>query len=313
MSDFIIEYSVPYMHKHNRRVYSPFRWNYYSIADCNSVKHRVRFRQGAKSGILYLRTMPELPDVEAVISRIRERLIGRSIIGVKVFDMRLAAPDLSRPISGKRIRGISRRGKYILVSLDGLTLVIHLRMTGDLVITNPEERTDKHTRLGILLSDGRELRFVDQRRLGVAKVVPNEDFRGIPGLVRLGPEPLSGDFTFEVFKTRLGKRRSTIKSALMNQSFVAGVGNIYGDEILFQSGLRPARKANGLTDKEMRTLYRKMRHVLNTACAHDADLSGLRRWFVHGRTKGRCPKCGAGLERRRIQGRYSYFCAHCQR
>ncbi len=99
----------------------------------------------------------------------------------------------------------------------------------------------------------------------------------------------------------------------MNQSFVAGIGNIYGDEILFQSGIRPTRKTNGLTDKEMRTLYRKMRYVLNTACAHNADLRGLRRWFVHGRTKGRCPKCGAGLDRLRIQGRYSYFCMHCQR
>lgn len=257
--------------------------------------------------------MPELPDVEAVINRIRERLLGRFITSVNVLDRTLATPSLVKSLSGKKIRGISRRGKYILVSMDCLMLVIHLRMTGDLVISNPEERANKHTRLIALLSDGKEFRFVDQRRLGIAKVVPDRDISGIPGLVSMGPEPLSGDLTFETFKTRLEKRRSTIKSALMDQSFIAGIGNIYSDEILFQSRIRPARKTYDLADKEMLTLYKKIRYVLYTACAHDANLSGLRRWFVHGRTKGRCPKCGTKLDRLRILGRYSYFCEHCQR
>lgn len=186
-------------------------------------------------------------------------------------------------------------------------------MTGNLLITAPKAEAAPHTRLVIRLDGDKELRFVDPRRLGVLYVVRDMEFQEIPGLQRMGPEPLSGDFTFEVFNARLHNRTAKIKSLLMDQHFIAGIGNIYGDEILFQSRIKPSRKACDLTGEEIRRLYDKIRYVLKNACEHNADLSGMHNWFVHGRSKGYCVNCKAKLKRVRVQGRYSYYCARCQK
>lgn len=257
--------------------------------------------------------MPELPDVEMVVKRIRGKLLNRCISRVTLLDRVLIPESVISPVKGKRIEGISRRGKYILFLLnDRNTLIIHLRMTGDLMITEPDAEVDKHTRLIICLDGDRELRFVDQRRLGKLFVIENMDFQCIPGLYRMGPEPLSEDFTLQAFHARLKKRRGRIKSILMDQHFIAGIGNIYGDEILFQSGIRPSRKVRDLSEDEIQRLYHTIRSVLKKAIEHDADLSEMKDWFIHGRSEGLCTKCRKKLERVMIQGRYSYFCEICQ-
>ncbi len=258
--------------------------------------------------------MPELPDVEAVIKRIRGDLLGRPIKGVTILDGSLASGRELGPLKGKDIEGVTRRGKYILLSLSsGTTLVIHLRMTGNLVVADTGSPRPPHTRLILHLDNGKDLVFTDPRRLGELRVVKDRDPEGVPGLQRMGPEPLSEDFTLGAFRDRLRKRTATIKSLLMNQHFIAGIGNIYGDEILFQSRINPLRKASDLTTEETGRLYRKIRSVLRHACGHDADLTGMGNWFVQGRSRGYCVKCKGRLKRVKIRGRYSYFCPRCQR
>ncbi len=258
--------------------------------------------------------MPELPDVEALAGRIRRRLRHRRIRAVALLDPALATRPPLDTLAGRRIRDVSRRGKYLLFSLsDGRTLVVHLRMTGDLRIAGPGSPPERHTRLVLHLERGRELRFVDPRRLGVVYLVQGLDFQGIPGLRRMGPEPLSRDFTLRAFRQRLARRTGRIKALLLDQGFVAGIGNLYGDEILFQSRIRPSRRAPTLSPEEVRTLHRKIRDVLRKACEHGADLSRLRGWFLHGRARGRCVRCRGALLRVRIQGRYAHYCGRCQR
>ncbi len=258
--------------------------------------------------------MPELPDVEAVIGRIRREVLGRRITEVAVLDRALADEEELEAVVGRSIEGLARRGKYILFSLSGgLTVVLHLRMTGNLLVSSPETERPAYTRLTIHLEGERELRFVDRRRLGVLYLIQDMDLSGIPGLRRMGPEPLSAEFTLPVFAGMLSGRRAMIKSLLLDQRFIAGIGNVYGDEILFQSGIRPTRRASDLTAAEVRRLYQTIRRVLRTACEHKADLSVLEDWFVHGRRRGRCTNCDGRLSRVKIQGRYSYYCGRCQR
>ncbi len=257
--------------------------------------------------------MPELPDVEAVIGRIRNGVTGRRIISVSILDNRLSGAGLDT-LPGRRINRLDRRGKYILFSLQGGdTLLVHLRMTGNLLLCDPTESLHKHTRLMIVLDNDGELRFIDQRRLGVARVIRDMNFREFPGLLEMGPEPLSPDFTLQRFKALLKGKRGMIKALLLDQRFIAGIGNIYGDEILFQSGIRPTRKACELSEAEIQRLHGKIRQVLERACKHYADLRKMEDWFIHGRSDGYCMNCGGKLDRVKIQGRYSWFCPGCQK
>ncbi len=258
--------------------------------------------------------MPELPDVEAVIGRIQGKLSGRRIRVVEVLDRKLVSKRELQKLRGKRIVNLRRRGKYIFFSLnDGTTIAIHLRMTGNLLISDPEDAVEPDTRIVIHLDSGRQLRFVDRRRLGVIHIVDGLDFNKLPGLKKMGPEPLADDFTLGVFRNLLSGRRCGIKSLLLDQGFVAGIGNIYGDEILFQSGIRPSTRVNDLTEDQINLLHLKIREVLNAACGHNANISGMKGWFVQGRRRGYCIRCKCRIERVRIRGRYSYFCPRCQR
>jgi formamidopyrimidine-DNA glycosylase len=258
--------------------------------------------------------MPELPDVEAVIKRIKRRMSGRYIRKISILDKSLVTGTALKPILGKKIVHIWRRGKYLLFSLDNNhTLVIHLRMTGNLVMARAKDEIDVHTRLILHLDDERDVRFIDQRRLGKLYIIYNMNFQNIPGLKQMGPEPLSKDFMLREFIDRLHERTGGIKSLIMNQRFIAGIGNIYGDEILFQSRIKPLRKASHLTREQVQRLYFTMRKVLSKACERNADLSAMHNWFVHGRDKGYCVHCKGALKRVKIQGRYSYYCTKCQR
>lgn len=254
--------------------------------------------------------MPELPDVEAVIARIKG-VRGRLVREVEVRDEKLPAEALGG-VADRRIEDMGRRGKFIVFTLEGpLYLVFHLRMTGDLVYTEREKGAcPVTTRLVLELEGGGALLFADRRRLGVVYVVKSPE--DVPGFRDLGPEPLSGGFTLEVFREAVKGRRAMIKSLLLDQSFIAGIGNIYGDEVLFQSRIRPGRRASDLSPGEVEALYEKIREVLREAVERGARVRELPGWFVRAREEGRCPKCGSGLEWVRIQGRRSYFCPRCQ-
>lgn len=262
--------------------------------------------------------MPELPDVEAVVRRIRPQVVGRKILGVEVFSPpTVRHPDpvqFARLLRGREFLSVRRRGKYILFQVDdGRILVIHLRMTGDLSVEPPGTPVDPHTRLMVLLEGGKELRFVDTRRLGHAHLLRPEEVNILKGLSTLGPEPLAPGFTLAAFRRRLRGQRGMLKPLLLRQDFIAGLGNIYADEVLFQAGLSPLRRVEELRPEEERALYEAIRRVLKEAVRNlvrSGEPGGI--LLPVREDDAPCPRCGTPLEVRRVGGRSSYFCPRCQ-
>jgi len=270
--------------------------------------------------------MPELPEVETIVRGLREPLVGRQFTGVRVgWENLVARPtvgEFERGLVGQRILGLKRRGKYLVFALSGGgSLIIHLRMTGRLLIKNSNDELDKHDHLIFELDDGRELRFNNVRKLGRVYLVDDED--EIVG--RLGPEPLDDDFTQADFAALLSARRGMIKPLLLNQQFMAGIGNIYADEALFVARIHPERKADTLTAGEVERLYHAIRQVLaqgiqnrGTTFSDYLDAEGREgrnqeHLRVFRRTGQPCPRCGTPIERTVVGGRGTYFCPKCQK
>ncbi len=270
--------------------------------------------------------MPELPEVETIVRGLREPLVGRQFTGVRVgWDNLVARPtveEFKRRIVGQKVLDVKRRGKYLVFSLSGGgSLIIHLRMTGRLRVKNRGDKLDKHDHLIFELDDGRELRFNNMRKLGRVYLVDDED----EILAKLGPEPLDDDFTPTDFAALLFGRRGKIKPLLLNQRFIAGVGNIYADEALFAAHIHPERMADTLTAKEIENLYRAIRQVLaqgirnrGTTFSDYRDAEGREggnqeHLLVFRRTGQPCPRCGMTIERTVVGGRGTYFCPRCQK
>ena len=274
--------------------------------------------------------MPELPEVETVRRSLLDLVIGRRIVGVRAgsFPGVMGVEGVeatTRRIVGRGITGVRRRAKYLLLDLDdGTSLMVHLRMTGRLVAASRETPPLRFEHLAIELDDGRDLRFADQRKFGrVVHLLPT-DVERLEG--RLGPEPLARRFTAATLAAALEPRPGRLKSVLLDQRLVAGLGNIYVDEALFRARLHPERTANRLSEQEVRRLHRAIRAVLRegvtyrgTTFSSFQDASGeaggnQRNLRVYGRG-GRegCPRCGGGLERIVVGGRGTSFCPRCQR
>jgi len=270
--------------------------------------------------------MPELPEVETIVRGLREPLVGRQFTGVRVgWENLVARPSVEgfeRGLVGQRILGLKRRGKYLVFALSGEgSLIVHLRMTGRLSIKNSDDGLDKHDHLIFELDDGRELRFNNVRKLGRVYLVDDED--EIVG--KLGPEPLGDDFTLADFAALLSGRRGKIKPLLLNQRFIAGVGNIYADEALFAALIHPERRADTLTTEEIENLYCAIRQVLAQGIANrgttlsdylDAEgRKGRNQEYlrVFRRASQPCPRCEMTIERTVVGGRGTYFCPRCQK
>jgi formamidopyrimidine-DNA glycosylase len=278
--------------------------------------------------------MPELPEVETIVRGLREPLVGRQFTGLRVgWENLIARPrpelaegppveEFERGLVGRRILGVKRRGKYLIFALSGGgSLIIHLRMTGRLLITNSDDELDKHDHLIFELDDGRELRFNNVRKLGRVYLVDDED--EIVG--KLGPEPLDDDFTPADFAALISARRGKIKPLLLNQRFMAGVGNIYADEALFAARIHPERKADSFTTGEIERLYYAIRQVLRqgienrgTTFSAYRDAEGREGrnqevLQVSRNTDQPCPRCGTLIERTVVGGRGTYFCPRCQK
>ncbi|MEW6189505.1 MAG: DNA-formamidopyrimidine glycosylase [Actinomycetota bacterium] len=261
--------------------------------------------------------MPELPDVEAVIDRIKGDVLREIFKDVEIFipdPIQLPSwPEFKERLVGAKILDIWRRGKFILFPLsNGFTFIVHLRMTGNLIYCDPQEEIHKHTRVVFTFENGKQLRFIDQRKLGKMYVVPDEDFSGIKALYTMGPEPLSEDFTLDVFNELLKKRKGRIKSLLMDQSFIAGIGNVYGDVILWQAKIHPQRRVDELNSAEIRGLFHSIKEVLHESVRNYYSIHERPDWFLMGRREGICPRCAYPLDAVKIQGRYSHFCPRCQ-
>lgn len=271
--------------------------------------------------------MPELPEVETVAHDLRGQITGREFREAHLLWARtLAAPEeslLEERLAGRRVVDVGRRGKYILVHLnDGQTLIVHLRMTGRLAVVPGDSPLleDKHLRAWFSLADGDALTFTDSRKFGRIWLV--NDIDEVTG--KLGPEPLAWDLAPETFAARLRKRKVAIKALLLDQTAVAGVGNIYADEALFRARIHPLRKASSLTDDEMNRLYESLREVLNEAINKRGTLLrdyrtpyGEDGYFqnhlrVYGKYGKPCLRCGQPIERIRVTQRSTHFCPHCQ-
>ncbi|MGB9803029.1 bifunctional DNA-formamidopyrimidine glycosylase/DNA-(apurinic or apyrimidinic site) lyase [Desulfofundulus sp.] len=274
--------------------------------------------------------MPELPEVETIKRTIKEKLPGLTICGADIFlpkiIQRPSPEEFCRLVVDKKVLDVDRRGKYLLISLSrGLVLVVHLRMTGQLIYTATEEPRSRHTHLIFYLDNGHQLRYIDVRQFGRFWLVPEKDLQAVSGLKDLGVEPLSREFTLDFLAKGLKSRRTTLKSLLLEQTFIAGLGNIYSDEVLHRAGLHPSRTANTLTPPEVRALFEAIRTVLEEAISSRGtsvrdyvDGMGRAGTFqeklrVYGQKGKPCTRCGRPIERLRSGNRSTYYCPGCQK
>ncbi|MGL5795899.1 MAG: DNA-formamidopyrimidine glycosylase [Waterburya sp.] len=281
--------------------------------------------------------MPELPEVETVRRGLNKLTLKQPILGGEVLLARtLAYPDdiaqFWQGITGMAIAQWQRRGKYLLAQLINDSaqpsgwLGVHLRMTGQLLWVEQNAFLQKHTRIRLLFAQNQELRFVDTRTFGKFWYVPpqTEPSSIITGLQKLGPEPFDPDFTVEYFTLQLHNRRRLIKTLLLDQSVVAGIGNIYADEALFKSGIRPDKVAASLTATQSQQLHQAIITVLQVAIDKGGttfsdflNLLGVSgnygdSAFVYGRDKEACRVCGTTIDKIKLAGRSSHFCPSCQ-
>lgn len=273
-------------------------------------------------------SMPELPEVQTVVDEIRPQLMGCSFIGVEVdWAPALATatiPSFQQCLVGQCIMGVRRRGKYIVLSLSSKdTLLIHLMMSGQLSIFPSSKPRDRHVHTRFLLNDGQELRFRDVRKLGRVYLVTNPE----EVLGHLGPEPLDEAFTPQQFRVLFTRRRGRLKPLLLNQRFLAGLGNIYTDEVLFSARVHPLRQTDTLNDAQIVRLYQSIQSVLSQAIANRGTTLDdalyrrpdgtpgdyQNRLRVYGRTGEPCISCGTPIQRITVAGRGTHFCPRCQR
>lgn len=273
--------------------------------------------------------MPELPEVETTVRDLRPQLVGRTIVGATVrWQRTIATPSaraFARQMRGCQIVALTRRAKYLIFHLraDGNArkfLLVHLRMTGGFRLDRRATPRDKHTHVALQLDDGRELRFRDTRKFGRMWLV--DDPAQVVG--KLGPEPL--EISAREFHRLFEKRRGKLKPLLLDQTFLAGLGNIYVDESLWYARLHPLRRAESLTRAERGRLYRAIRQVLTRAIAAGGTSIDVMYTRVNGasggfrnslrafdREKRPCRRCGALIQKTVVGQRGTHFCPRCQK
>jgi formamidopyrimidine-DNA glycosylase len=273
--------------------------------------------------------MPELPEVETIARSLEPRLRGRAIAGIELLYrplLRTGGRKALEALRGRRVVGVRRRGKMLLIECEGArTLVFHLKMTGQFLFAAEGAPRDKHVRLVLRFEDGRdEVRFRDVRKFGFLLCLEGEPEQACSELACLGPEPL--EVGLAEFRAIIGARRGRIKSLLLDQTHIAGVGNIYADETLFDARVNPETPASSLRAEAVERLYGSLRKILAAAIAaggstlSDAgysDAEGHAGDFqfdhkVYDRAGEPCLVCGTPIRMKRIGGRSSHFCPRCQ-
>lgn len=272
--------------------------------------------------------MPELPEVETVVRALRQPLVGRTFDDfISYWPNQVVVPDdvaqLRARIRGRTVTAVNRRAKYILITLDdgAETLIVHLKMTGHLAVVPRTSPVHPHVRNLFTLTDGDDLRFRDMRKFGRIYLVT--DPQEIVG--KLGPEPLTADFTAAVLKERLDGRKRVIKPLLLDQALVAGIGNIYADEALYEAQIMPTRPADTLSQREIEALHRGIRKVLRLGIEREGasidnyvkpdgskgDMQNA--VMVFRRTGYPCYTCGTPIERIVLAQRSTHYCPSCQK
>lgn len=282
--------------------------------------------------------MPELPEVETVVRDLARLVSGATITGAYVFRERNLltpdAPSFTEAVRGRHILGTRRRAKWIIVELSGgILLLVHLRMTGQLLLAPSGSEGDPYIRLSIELDDGRELRFRDVRAFGRVALVAQRadgeagsslDPESSPLLAEHGVEPLDTAFTTTALRLLIAHRVTRIKSLLLDQRCIVGIGNIYADEALWRAKIHPLARANSLRPAALEALHHAIVSVLSEAVAArgssindytapDGDGEMQERLDVYQRTGGPCRRCGTTIERTVVGGRGTHVCRTCQR
>ncbi|MBN1863001.1 MAG: bifunctional DNA-formamidopyrimidine glycosylase/DNA-(apurinic or apyrimidinic site) lyase [Dehalococcoidales bacterium] len=270
--------------------------------------------------------MPELPEVETIKNELTPLVIGRRITGITLgWEGIVKKPSLAEfcsRLTGQVITGLRRRGKYLIFSLkSGQALIIHLKMTGSLLLNRASDEPARHVRAVLHLDDGAELRFRDPRKFGAMWLT--EDAESV--VAKLGPEPLTEDFSAAVLSERLARRKAPIKPLLLDQNFIAGIGNMYADESLYDAKIHPLRPAASLSQKDITRLHKAIQEVLWAAIGNKG--ASVENYFrpggelgtahfefrvAHGLGGKLCPRCGTPIERIVVRNRGSYFCPKCQ-
>ncbi|MAM69859.1 MAG: DNA-formamidopyrimidine glycosylase [Gammaproteobacteria bacterium] len=270
--------------------------------------------------------MPELPEVETTRRGIEPHIRGKNIREVKVRQPQLRWPvsaEIQRELPGQRIRGVKRRGKYLLLETGAGYLLIHLGMSGSLRIVKEKDATKKHDHVDIILNNGSILRYHDPRRFGCILWAGQEPYKHVL-LEGLGPEPLESDFNADYLFARSRKRNMAVKSFLMDSHVVVGVGNIYANEALFRAGVSPRRKAGKVSRAAYERLVIAIKDILQQAITQGGTTlrdfvggDGEPGYFkqslaVYGRGGEACVQCTRPLKEIRLGQRSTVYCTHCQ-
>lgn len=273
--------------------------------------------------------MPELPEVETIRKTLEALVINKEITKVTVYWTKIIKqPDVDQfkdALRGQTILEIGRRGKFLIFYTNDYALVSHLRMEGKYGLFGQKDEMDKHTHVIIHFTDGTELRYKDVRKFGTMHLfLKGEEMNDLP-LSQLGPEPFSVDFNLKGFSQKLSKTNRMLKTALLDQKIVVGLGNIYVDEALFRSGIHPERLANSLSEAEISKLYEEIKLTLTEAVEKGG--STIRSYvnsqghigmfqlelLAYGRKGEPCTNCGTTLERKVVGGRGTVYCPKCQK
>ncbi|HLS23253.1 MAG TPA: DNA-formamidopyrimidine glycosylase [Pseudogracilibacillus sp.] len=273
--------------------------------------------------------MPELPEVETIRKTLSHLVLDKQIEDVSIYWSNIIQypeddEEFRIKVRDERITNIARRGKFLLFYLEEYVLVSHLRMEGKYKIVSKDEPLTKHTHVVFHFTDGTDMRYEDVRKFGTMHVFPiGEEFKKKP-LNQLGPDPFETTYTPEYVKERLSKTSRTIKATLLDQTIIAGLGNIYVDEVLFLANIHPERRSHTLTEQEIETIYIKAKEVLQ----HAIDLGGTtirsyvdgkgemgmfqQELYAYGQDGKPCDHCGTLIEKIKVAGRGTHYCPECQ-
>jgi formamidopyrimidine-DNA glycosylase len=261
--------------------------------------------------------MPELPDVEIFRQYIQSTALHKKIRNVKVLDTavlkNISAPALAGELKGHSFEQAERYGKYCLLALDNTkSLVLHFGMTGFFKYYKIEDQAPKHVRVAFEFDNDYTLAYDSQRKLGEVALI--ESVSGFIEYQKLGPDAMAPDFSENDFLETLIGRRGTLKSTLMNQKIIAGIGNVYSDEILFQEKLHPTTKITDLDDEQLRRIFKTMRQVLTQVIETGIEPQEMPDSLMthHRRRDMKCPSCKGDIEKIKVAGRSAYFCPSCQ-
>jgi formamidopyrimidine-DNA glycosylase len=270
--------------------------------------------------------MPELPEVETVRQTLNRLILGKEILSVDVFLPRIvrnvSVTDFKRHLSKQKIKSINRKGKYLIFNLTNVNLLVHLRMEGKFFIKNSSVKATRHEHIIFYLNDGSSLRYHDTRTFGTMDLFFDEQ---IPLLSKLGPEPCSDNLTATYLYKQLQKKKQMIKPALLDQSVIAGLGNIYVDEVLFLSRMHPKTRCNELTVKDCEVIVESICSIIQKAIkfggstirsySSSLGVSGKfqNELMVHTRNGENCYECAKEIIKIKVGGRGTYLCPVCQK